>query len=64
MVGIKEKRVSRGITQVELAEKMGVSQCTVSWWETGNSKPRADMLPKLAKVLGCTIDELFEGERN
>lgn len=39
---------------------MNVNQSTVSMWENGSASPSADKLPKLAQVLGCTIDALFE----
>lgn len=63
MNGIEYQRKKAKLTQQELAQRMGVSQANVSQWETGAAFPTADKLPELAKVLGCTIDELFkEGE--
>ncbi|MBQ8830818.1 MAG: helix-turn-helix transcriptional regulator [Oscillospiraceae bacterium] len=56
---IKERRLSKNMTQGELAKELGVSRTTVTMWETGASRPTADKLPTLAQVLGCTIDELF-----
>lgn len=61
-MNIKEIRQRRNITQVELAANLGIGQPAIASWETGVSKPRTDMLPKLAAILGCTIDELFGGE--
>lgn len=58
-MNIKKARERLGITQTELADKLGVRQSTVAMWETDNSLPRADKLPILAKFLGCTIDELL-----
>ena len=57
---IKKKRIEIGMTQKELAEKLNLSRATVAMWENGTSLPTADKLPKLARVLGCTIDELFD----
>ena len=57
---IKEKRKSKGLTQIELGELMGVNRSTVAMWESGEALPRADKLPFLAEVLGCSIDELFD----
>lgn len=56
---IATKRVQIKISQDELAKLLGVTRSTVAMWETGKSFPRADMLPQLAKILGCTIDDLF-----
>ena len=60
---IKEFRLKTGLTQHQLAERMGVLQTTVSMWETGQGKPRTDKLPQLAKLLGCTIDELYAEDK-
>lgn len=56
---IKEIRKTRGITQEELAERLGVKRTTVSMWELDESAPAARMLPALAAALGCSIDALF-----
>ncbi len=50
------------MSQQELAKKLSISQGAVSQWETGKSMPRAEMLPKLADCLGCTVDELLKKE--
>lgn len=59
LIELKKLRMSKMLTQADLANELGVSRATVAMWETGGTKPRADMLPKLARVFGCTIDELF-----
>lgn len=56
---IQELRESLGIKQTELAAKMGVSQGTVSEWEKEIYLPKARQIPRLARVLGVTINELF-----
>lgn len=56
---ITDRRAAMGITQRELAQMLGISQSTVAMWETGERSPKIHMIPKLAQVLGCTIDELF-----
>ena len=61
-MNIKKKRTEANLTQKDIADAFYVSQATVAKWETGETKPRADKLPDLAKILGCTIDELFEEE--
>lgn len=57
---IKELRLSKSMTQEQLALAVGVSRTTVTMWEAGESMPTSNKLPKLAQVLGCTIDELFK----
>ena len=59
MKGIAAARRRANIRQVELASAMNVNQSTISMWESGSSAPAADKLPKLAQILGCTIDALF-----
>lgn len=55
-------RKRAGLTQIEVAEKLGVTPAAVCMWESGKAKPRANLLPVLAKLYGCTIDELMAQE--
>lgn len=57
---IKTLRESANLTQVQLADKLGVLPTTVSNWETGVALPKTTILPQLAETLGCSIDELYE----
>lgn len=57
---LKNLREKRGLTQKEIADAMSIDTSTVTKWETGESRPRADKLPEIAKLLGCTIDDLFD----
>lgn len=57
---IRELRQARGLSQARVAADMGVSKPSVCKWETGVSVPRTEILPQLARVLGCSIDELFD----
>lgn len=56
-------RKSNGYTQQEVADRLGVSNKTVSSWETGASCPDIAMLPAIAELFGVTCDELLRGER-
>ena len=57
---MKECRLRGAIpTQREVAKVIGVKESAVSKWERGLSKPRADKLPQLAKLYGCSIEELL-----
>ncbi|MBC5747082.1 helix-turn-helix transcriptional regulator [Dysosmobacter sp. NSJ-60] len=57
---IRELRERLGISQAELARRMGVKHTSVIQWETGKAMPAAAKLPKLAEVLGVEIGELFD----
>jgi len=59
-VTIKDLREKSGLTQKQLGNLLGLGQSAVSMWEAGERMPRADMLPELARILGCTIDDLFD----
>lgn len=56
---IKELREAIGLQQKQVAEHMGVLQTAVSNWENEVALPKARQLPQLARVLGCSIDDLF-----
>ena len=60
---IKALRERAGITQEAMAASFGIDRSAVAKWETGCAKPSADKLPKLAKLLGCTIDELYAEDK-
>lgn len=59
-MSFKSAREKCGVTQQELAVALGVDQSTVSLWEAEKTRPRAKLLPQLAKILDCTIEELLE----
>lgn len=56
---IKIMRVREGLTQGELARRIGVRQTAVSQWECGKTHPGVKNLHKLAKTLNCSIDALM-----
>lgn len=60
MNNIKKMREKNNITQCQLSESLGISQSTIAMWETGETMPRAALLPKIAKILKCSIDDLFK----
>lgn len=59
---ISQLRKENGITQEEMAEKLGVTPQAVSKWENDISYPDILLLPKIAEMLGVTVDELLSGE--
>ena len=56
---IFEIRLSFGWTQVQLAQKLGVTKQTVSNWENDNIQPSIDMLVKLSKLFNVSTDYLL-----
>lgn len=57
---ISSLRKEHGMTQLELAEKMGVTDKAVSKWERDLSCPDVNSIPKLAEVFGISVDELMQ----
>ena len=57
---ISALRKEKGMTQLDLARQMGVTDKAVSKWERDLSFPDVTSLPKLAEVLGTSVDELLE----
>ena len=58
---IREKREQKGLRQEDVAQALEVDRSTVAKWETGEAMPRSDKLPELAKILDCSIDDLYKG---
>ena len=52
-------RTTRNYTQIQMAEKLGISQSTYSEYEAGNLSPDLDTLESISDVLDCSMDELF-----
>ena len=59
---IKKLREKKRLTQLQLAEKLTVSDKTVSKWETGRGLPDISILPQLAAALSVTVPELLTGD--
>lgn len=57
---IKQLRFKAGLTQEQLAEKMGVAPQSVSKWENAVAMPDITALPLLAEIFGVSIDDLFD----
>lgn len=56
-------RKQRGLTQEQLGEKLGVTNKTISRWETGKYMPDIDKLQELSAILDLSINELLAGEQ-
>ncbi len=61
---IKTLRTARGLSQVELGKKLGVSKQSVSNWENDNIQPSIDMLIRIAQFFGTSTDYLLGIENN
>lgn len=59
---ISQKRKEKNLTQEQLAEKLGVSNKTVSKWETGKCMPDYSVVKSLCEALEITVAELMDGE--
>lgn len=59
---IRQARIQQNLTQMELADRMGVSFQAVSNWERGNSMPDISKLEPLCKVLQLNVQQLLSGE--
>ena len=59
---IAHKRKEKNLTQEQLAEKLGVTNKTVSKWETGKCMPDYSVVKTLCEELGITVAELMDGE--
>ena len=60
---LKDLRKESGMTQEQLAEKLNVSNRTISRWENARTMPDFDFLIELAKIYDVSVEELLKGER-
>lgn len=59
---IKKARLIAGISQIELAAKIGVTPGAVCQWENGRTRPNVRMLKPLAEALNTTVEKLLGEE--
>lgn len=59
-MNIATMREKAGLTQTDLAKKLGVHQTTVSKWEAADIYPTGSLIPKIAEILNCSTDDLFK----
>ena len=60
---ISALRKANGMTQKDLAERLNVSDKSVSRWENDEGAPDLSLIPVIAEIFGVTCDELLRGER-
>ena len=56
---LKQLRVNKGLSQVELGNQVGLKQTTISQYENGSRKPPLSMAKKLSVALDVTLDDIF-----
>ena len=59
---VKILRKEMHLSQAELAERVGCSRSCISHYERGRNRPLTKDIPKLARALNCTVDELLQEE--
>lgn len=57
-------RREAGLSQAELGRLVGEKQQNIAFWEQSAKPPRSDVLPKLAKILGVTVEQLLDPGSN
>ena len=60
---IAECRRGKNLTQMQLAEKLNITDRAVSKWENGRAMPDSSIMIELCSVLGINVNELLSGER-
>lgn len=61
---IKQIRESKGMTQKELAEAVGIKQVNISQYENGTKKPKLERLKKITNVLNVSYLDLIDDDEN
>lgn len=56
---LTELRQAAGLTQAQLAERIGVHPSNIGFWELSGTPPRGEVLPKLTHALGVSVDEFL-----
>ena len=64
MIQLTAMREKANLSQEKVAVALKIDRSTVAKWETGVAYPRADKLPAIAALYGCSIDELFRAPTN
>lgn len=59
-MSIKDKRIAVGMSQEALAQASGVSRVAIARYETGERVPSITIAARIAKALGCKVDDLID----
>ena len=60
---IAERRKQKSLTQMQLAEKLGITDKAISKWERGIAMPDTSIMLELCEILGISVNELLSGEK-
>lgn len=58
-MGLTNARKKAGLTQAQVAQELGITDSAVNQWEKGKTFPKTSLLPKLAKLYNCSMEELL-----
>lgn len=61
-MNLASARKNAGLTQMQVAKELGLTDAAVTQWEKGRTKPRTRHLLQLAELYGVTVDELLKEE--
>lgn len=61
-MGFRKMRQKAGLSVAQVMKELKVSDAAVYQWETGETAPSVKRLPEIAKLYGCTVDELLKEE--
>lgn len=59
-MSFREARIKSGLSVRDVMKETGLSDAAIYQWETGQTIPRGTLLPKIAKLYGCSVDELLK----
>jgi putative transcriptional regulator len=61
---VRERRAAKGLSQAELAERLGVSRQTINSIETDRYTPSLPLAIAIARFFGVTVEEIFDADHN
>lgn len=56
---LRDMRIATGMSQREVGDELGVGQSTVAMWETGDNRPRPELLPEIARLYRVPLEKAY-----